>query len=310
MASWQAVRVTKEVTAGTFPPSPAAGTQTILRLTENSSFPTQHKALYWTVRDAGGSNRPVQTGTAQFDTAGKFMTLFYPSQAKLLLDWAITLGGTFPVLVPQSFTIDHVQVTEDPSFTLRYRRYLGCYCENFNLTANNTAASSRAKLEFDFRYTNISDTITVTDFPTPALSDYPQEQPYGLQEAGTGFTLGTSRSSFTMLNLSVKNILRPLYDESALPQAIRWCGRDVTLGTRVRFKTLTDQSNFEAQTALACALVFNDGTTTTTFDLQSQTRVSQFTREQPLDNVPYSPLTAMAYLDGTSGTDLTVAVAP
>jgi hypothetical protein len=310
MASWQAIRITKEATPGTFNASATAADKAHIRLTENSAFPTQPAAIYWTVRGAEGSNRPAQTGTAQFNTAGKLTTLFYPSQAKLLMDWATALGGTYPALIPQSVTIDHIQQTEDPSFTLRYRRFLGCYVQNMNLTSNNPGAASRAKLEFDILFLDYVDTITVTDFPTPAQADYPQDQPYGFQEAGAGFILGTARTSFSMLNLSVKNILRAVYDESALPQVIRWCGRDISLATNFRFKNLTDRAAFEAQTALDCSVAFTDETTTTTFDFQSQARINQFSRDQPLDNVPRTPLSVMGYLDPASNTDLTVTVTP
>ncbi|WP_422929042.1 hypothetical protein [Singulisphaera sp. PoT] len=303
--SLRAVRFTKEVTPGVFPTSPAAGTQSVLRLHANESFEAQPTPIHYNVRDAGGSNRVVQTGSAQSGTGGKLMTLFYFSQAKLLLPWALSLAGA-PLGVGTG-TFDYVWQLEDGTFA--YRRYLGATCKRFQLSANNSGDGVLCALAFDFDYLAVA-SITNTDFAVPALTAYPSDQPVVFQQLVGGLTLGSSRTNFKEISLSVENQTKPLYDEFKFPSAIRWLGRDVTFNSSFRYKSQADRTALESVSAQTASLAFTDGTNTTTFDLKTAGVIRSVSDSMPLNDAAYQGLSFASLLDATAGTDISVATTP
>jgi hypothetical protein len=306
--AFQAVRATKEVTAGTYQTSPPGSDVAQIRLTGDNAFPGRKEPLPYVLRDVSGSNRPVQTGAPQFSTKGSLTTPFYFSQANVLLPWACTLSGSPPDL--PSMTFDHKYQMADGSGTLVYQRMLGCKCRTFRLGATSTPQGSVAMQSYDFDFFNTA-TITSSDFGAIALSAYPTDQPVTFQLSAGGLELNTAaRTLYSEVSLAVTNLLDPLYDESATPTRIWWGGRDIVLTVKFRLVSQADRAAWNALTALGCSLVFTDGVTTVTFDLQGAVRITDVKDDLPMGGAPYQMLTCGGYLDTTVGTDLTVTVLP
>jgi hypothetical protein len=307
----QAVRGTKEATVGAFDASALAASITYPRLVGDNAFGAQPTPNISYVRDAAGSNRRVQAVHGNYATKGKLATLGYYSQAKLLLPWACNLiNDTGGNLKPAyTMTFDWQYQLEDSGGTMAFRRFLGAYCEDFTFKASNSGDGVKWAADFGFNYLTPA-TITVTDFAMPTLDKYPADQPAIFQQAAGLFTLGSSRVGFRSLEISVKNIFDVIYDEGTYPQAIKWCGRDVSFKTVLRFKSLGDRTDFEAVTAKTASIAITDGTTTITFDFKTNSIFGTLGDELPLGKAHYQNTDLMVMLDSTAGTDLAVTIAP
>ena len=307
----QALRFTQEVVPGTFPGSPAAGTQTNLRLVGDDAYPGRVAPNLFYVRDAAGSNRNVAAGAATFKCDGSLSTLLYYSQAKLMLPWACNIisdgGGSFKPAYTGTF--DHLAQMEDAGPTLIYDRSLGAVCESVTIRGTNGGDGVKVTFAATFKYLGIA-TITATDFPMPALTAYPAGQPVVFEQIAGNFSLGGARTGFRSFEIQVKHVIDQIYDESAYPQAIKWCGRDVSWKVDMRHRSVADRAAFNAVTAQTASIALTDGTTTITFDFKTNNIISAVTDSQPLAKAHYQSLDGMVLVDAAAGTDLAVTVAP
>lgn len=307
----QGLRWTKEVTPGTFPGSPAGGTQEYIRLVGDDAYPGRVEPNTFFVRDAAGSNRNVAAGMATWKCQGSLSTLLYYAQAKNLVLWACNIisdgaGGFKPAFTG---AFDHYSQMEDAGPTVVYDRSLGCVCDSVTIKGTNTGDGVKITFAASFLYTGVA-TITGTDFPPPALTLFPAGSPAVFPHVAGNFSLGGARTGFRSFEITVKHILDQIYDESPYPQAIKWCGRDVTLKVDVRHRSQADRTAFNAVSAQTSALSLFDGTTTIAFNFQTASIISGLTDSQPLAKAHYQSLDATVLLDASTGTDLTVTVSP
>jgi hypothetical protein len=269
------LRFTQEATWGTFNGSATSAQIMVAQLTAANSWTVRAIPNYWSLRSAGGSNRPVTTGTSTTDVKGKFTTKLYPSQAKLLCALAINLSST--PLDLGSFTADHATLYDDGTGPL-YRRYLGCKFGSGSIAATN-GADPVVSFSFDVVGKQPA-TITVTDFPEPTFVStpaYPTDNPYQFKEIAGNLTLGASRTSLRSFTLNVGNELRTPKDEGQYISQNKWTGRANTLEVDFRFLGNTDRANWEAATKLAAQFSLFDGVNTALFQMNGANVLSGVT---------------------------------
>lgn len=300
----EAVRITPEAVVGTFD---TLGVPIHIALTAGNDFTGRPTPRPYQLRDAGTSNRRVQTGFGSVGTDLKLKTPLWYSQAALLPLFC-TPAGT-PWELP-TFTLDHYQMLEGGS-TCIYERYTGCTGETLQLAGDNSPQGSIVTADLTFAFLAYSTAITVTDFPEPVLADYPWPGSVALLQHGGGhLSLGGSpRTGWNKFNISYKNILAKVYDESMYPQVITWRGRDVDFSFNLRHKVRDDRDKYLAMTANAATFSFTDGTTNVAWDFKGQNFLTGVADETPLGDVHRQGLDYACYVTAAS-TDATLTITP
>ncbi len=301
------LHVTKEATAGTFDTLAAAADKFPIRLDRANAFNALDKPINWNIRDAAGSNRPIQTGNEQVASTGTLSTILYPTQQAVLVGWACNIVGD--PLEQGTVTFDHVRMLEDPANTIVYRRYVGCKCQTFKLAATNSGDGVVVRTDYTFMHMGES-VITVADRATPALSTYPSIKPYVFQDLAGNLILGGARTNFASAEINVNNIVFPFFDESRYPSRLSWRGRDVSASIKFRMKDQTDRTAMLAASAQTMEILFDSGVTPAAyslkFDFHDSVRTLTVEEDRPLDAGFYQTVGATGYLDLTAGTDLAV----
>lgn len=305
------LRLTKEATYGTYDASALAANIVVIDLPAPNSWTVRKEPNYWVERSAGGSNRPVMTGTSTYLIKGKLTTKLRPSQAKLLCGLAINLSGAPYDL--GSFTADHAVVYDDGS-AAKYYRNLGCKFGAGTIAGSN-GQNPNVTFSFDVQGQKQA-TITGTDFPEPTYAStpaYPVDNPFTFEEIAGNLTLGTSRANLRSFSLNVGNELRGPMDELPYITALKWTGRANTLDLDFRFLSNTDRAAYEAATKLTASFALNDGVNTGTFQMFSANVISAVTDDLPWgDPGFYQKVRLSNMLDPTASpaNDLTYAQAP
>jgi hypothetical protein len=304
----EALRITKEATAGTF--DAAATLKAVIPITSTGAFSGMPTPRPFVLRDAGASNRKVQTGFGTVGTDLRLRTPFWYSFSPVLLPLFCTPSGT--PLELGTFTVDHYTMLEGPGVsTCVYNRFLGCMGESLTLAGDNTPQGTVMMADLQFPFMSYSEAITATDFPEPNLTDYPWPNSIAkFQHFGGNVSLGgTSRAGFKALSIGVKNIIAKVYDESAYPQALSWRGRDVDFAINLRHKTNADRQKFISLAANAVTVSFTDGTNTVAFDFKSQNFLTKADDERNMNDAHYQSLAYGCYVTAAS-TDMAVTITP
>lgn len=306
--AYQAVRATIEATPGTFQAAADPEEITLIPLDRDNAFPGRPTPIFWgPIRAAHSSNRPIQDGSAQIATKGSLSMFLRPSQGIILLPWACSISGT--PLDLGSITLDHITRLAPPTNTLIYQRHLGCKCNKFTLSANNNGQGVLVQTMYDYDFLNTA-TITSSDFAVPALDDYVDDLPMTFPMLAGNVTIGSSRTNFSSLSLTVENLIDPLYDEGTKPNHLYWGGRNVSLTVRIRHKTAADRTAFNAVTHQAVSFALNDGTNTFTFSLHGDCIIRDVKDDLPLRGVGSQDITVSALVDTSAGSDFDLTIAP
>jgi hypothetical protein len=298
------LRITQETTFGTYNSSPTTGQVAIVQLDQANAFTMRPKPMRWSIRTASSNNRRVQTGSSKMGYQGGLQTLIYPSQAGLLLPWFCNLDATTGQAY--SCTIDHAITMEDSGATVVYKRYLGCKVGRGVISGNADDQLMRLRLDL---IGQTQATITNTDFPTPALTDYPTDAPYVFEHLAGGLTLNGSLPEPKSFELTVENILDATFNSSAYVTRIKNCGRNVDFVTAAVYQRATDRTKFEGVTAITAEAVFTNGAHSLTFNMETQNFYDDINDDLPFDKVKYQELHMQAYLDGTAGNDFSLTIA-
>lgn len=300
----QVYELIKEVTPGTTPGSPAMGTTTFIRLV--SPVVDQPKKLMWQVRSAEGSNRRIQTGSAQNGLGLRISSLFYLSQAKLLIPAFCTPTGGFPGLT--TFTAKSFLTMEDSGATKKYTTWRGLTPESLHIHATNSGEGVKIAMDMTFIARSFDHTTTLAD---PALTVYPADLPMVFEQlAGGNLSVGGRSTAFSSFDLTIKNVLDPNYDENANPTPGFYGSRDVDWKAKFRYLDNDFRDDYEAVAAKSVSFVLTDGTTTVTFNCNDANYYSDVADDKPFDKSFAQDISGEVYLDTAAGDDLTVTVAP
>jgi hypothetical protein len=301
------LKIWKETTYGTFPaPStPVKNTDyVVIELSDSNPYTVRVKPKQKTIRTANSRNRLGKLYSTQYDLAGNLQTFAYPEQMPFLLAAACTLTSNE---IP-SYTVDHAVIMDDASNTVVYSRHLGVKVANFDLNAS--ADDQAVKLQFQLIGKNTA-TITITDFPVPAQTEFPVGRPYcfvDLASPGT-MTLSSSRSEFAGFNLTVKNHLDTPFFEAPYIGRAKWCGRDITWTNKLLYKTAADRTNYEATTATTCSAKFDNGTNSVLFNFSTFNYATAVDDDLGTDKLYYQNISWVNSWNASAGADLVITTA-
>lgn len=292
------LRVTPETTPSAFN---ASGTAYIIDLDAANAYTVRPKPLRKGLRTAGASNLRAVTIAKKKELSGNLNWTIRGSALAVLKDWCVASAG-----VLKSYTVDHVLVMEDGSATKHYDRHLGVYVQQAQFSSGESDQFFKAQLQLTGMSTA---TITATDFPEPALADYPADAFLTFEDGSGGLTLHSeTRVDIETFNLTIKNMLDPRFFVAATPQLIKYCGRDVDWTSRVSYKSTIPRTDFEAQTPIAAAITFNNGTNTVAFDMKSANYYGNVQDQLDVSKLYLQELTLEAHLDYTAGVDFSMTV--
>lgn len=301
----QYVKIWKETTYGVFanPTTPVKNTDYIVTfLDQNNSFSMRPTPKQQAIRSASGGNRRVILVGDKTSVTGSLQTLVFPEQFAFLMDAATTLtSGDL-----SSYTIDHAIV--DMSGSTRYRRYLGVKVGQANLSASADNTPFRWKLDL-IAQKPASPNITITDFPEPATTEYPTGIPFVFTHmASPGYlNIGSARSEFAGFDLSFKNMVDAPFFEGQYVSAANFCGRDIDWTNKLKFKSATDRTNYEANTATTCSASIDNGVHKAVLSFNGANFLTAVEDDLALDKCYYQNLSWSNYEDNSAGADFSYA---
>lgn len=292
------LRVTPETTPGTYN---ALGTPYIIDLDAANAYTVRPKPIRKGLRTAGASNLRAVTIAKKKELSGNLNWTIRGSALAVLADWCLPTSG-----VLKSYTVDHVIVMEDSGATKHYDRHLGMYVQQAQFSSGESDQFFKAQLQLQGMSTAV---ITATDFPEPALADYPADAFLTFEDGSAGLTLHSeTRVDIETFNLTIKNMLDVRFFAAATPQKIKYCGRDVDWTSRVSYKSAVPRTDFEAMTPIAASITFANGTDTVAFDMKSANYYADVTDALDVSKLYLQELKLESHLDYAAGTDFTMTV--
>jgi hypothetical protein len=312
MAGLQLVRLTKEVAYNTFPTSPAGGTQQDIFLPVGNAMTVRAMPQFSEIRDAGQANRKIRKNIGRTAVSGSIQSLLFPTQAAYVLDLAAGITGVAPCLDLPSFSIDNLQVL--PVCASVYRRYTGCKVGQFTITADQSEGGMYASWKADIMGSTPR-TITSTDFPTPALSAFPADDPFEFFHIAGHVTIGGARTDIQSLQFTINNMTKSFPNEARYVSNVGWFGRDVGLSMKLLYKSNSDRQHYEQGDKQAVSIAFDTGVSTLTLNMQAVNNIDSVEDDLPLDDFFTQTLSLSALVDpastagpGGSATDFSFAV--
>lgn len=290
------LRITPELVPGTFQ---TAGVHTLIDIDSANSYTVRPKPFTIDTRTAGAYNRRWIRTSKKHSVEGNLNLLMHGSMAAPFVDWAVAQAN-----VLKSYTVDYCVTEEDTGSTIIYSRDSGCYIEQAQLTAGESDQLIRAQLQIVAMARTV---ITITEFPTPALTDYPTDALLVFEDATAGLQLGgVARLDIETFNLTIKNMIDKRYFVSASPQLLKYCGRDIDWTSRVSFKSSVPRTAFEAQTAIAGSITFGNGTHSLVIGLNSKNYYNSVADQIDHSKVFLNELTLSSFVDPAIGDELTL----
>lgn len=289
----QWLRATKESVYGTFDGDAVAGDVCWFRLVGANAFNMRSVPQRRTIRSADGGNRRRQQVSARKVVAGRLNTLFYPSQAKFVLDAALALTAhDLP-----SYTLDYFD-------SVQVHRFTGCKVGSLALAGSADADHLTAGIDWTGQKRD------ATTLAQPLDSAFPSEVPYVHVESKGLLSIGGVSTKYSQINVTVSNTLAPTWDEDEWITALYYAGRNVDLTTRLQYVAATMRTAFEAQTSLAVSTAWQRaGGLKTTLDLKGLNFAAGLDDDLPLDGATYQTLRLESYYDQSAATDCSYSVA-
>lgn len=295
----QFLKIYNETSYGVFanPGSPVLNTDyVVVRLVDNNAFTMREKPKQSALRTADGLNRRFYHIADKSDVQGSLQTVWFPEQTSFFFNWASTISS----YDLGSVTIDHA--IADMSGTINYTRYLGVKVNKLGVSAS--ADSTPFKLNFDL-IAQEPVAITISDFAEPAQSLYPATRPYVFTDmASPGYlSLGSSRSEFAGVDLTFDNLIDAPFFEPKFITAANFCGRNISYSNKLKFKSITDRTNFVASTASTNSMRVDNGTHHTILTFNAQNFYDAVDDDLALDKCYYQTISWQNYYDSYNTAD-------
>jgi hypothetical protein len=333
MAAREFVRIGIESTYGVTKTSPVLGTDMFyMRLDREGAFAPSPAPNVVEIPYGGGF---VTKADEADDTVGvpfRFQFRLFPGlYSSTLLNWAITpinSGRTAPWVTTvgsnselpvgdlASLTFYHAVLKEDGA-TYDRKKYLGCKCTDWELSAQETgdgrvwtiSGNGRAQKVVGNPW-DVSADPDATEFAAPADTDYPTA-PYVFGDLGRGtgtVTIATNRAATCyQLRMRGRNTLAPNFYTGRFLFADRFCGREVTAEVGLRYKASPDDRlSFWSRTQLSTEFLLDCSTNTIKIDFNAKNTILPWERQLPLDREYMQMLTLKNSWDPALGTDITL----
>jgi hypothetical protein len=295
VGSSQYLRFTKETTYGVYDATQhGTANELWMRLEGDNVFTPRRVQAVKYIRGADGFNRKVIGYNPRYTIAGDYSGSLYPTQAAVLLGWALTLSSNDL----GSFTIDYFD-------GIRPISYLGAKIGKLGVNADNSSDAAKLKLGLIAQ----QQAAPNVNFVAPAATAFPSENPYLFQELAGNLTINAARTNFKEIALTVDNKLAPTFNELAYISLCPFAGRDVSLEATVQYVATTDRTTFETTppTNFAATLEFIKASPahTLTINLESTNQLVSVSDMIPLGGVIYQKLMIDTLWDRTAANDVT-----
>ena len=288
------LRITPETTPGTFN---STGAHTIIDIEQSNAYTVRPRPITVDIRTAGAFNRRWKRVSKKASLEGTLNWLMHGSQAAVFVDWSIAASNAL-----KSYTVDHCVMMEDDSSTKIYSRDLGVYVRQAELLASEQDQVLRAQLQLVGMERTV---IAATDFPTPVLTDFPTDAILTFEDASAGLSLHTaSRLDLESFHLTIKNLIDVRYFVALWPQKLKYCGRDIDWTSRLAYSAAIPRADYEAQTPLAAAIIFNNGTNALTLNLNSQNYYGDVQDQIDHSKVFLQEINLSSFVDSATGDEL------
>lgn len=310
------VMLVKESSYGVPMTSPVVGVDSIyLRLGDGTDI--QDDPMIQTIPYGGGRTTAACAWSDQRRHEGTINTKLYPTQAKLLLDWWLTNindarttpwvttdpNGMSPPTDLASMSIYDAIQERDGTFTRLAHRGAKVKSGTLSASADGDARAWNLQLQVQ---AGAVETVTDTEFPAPAETDYPCG-PFVFSHIAGKLKIGSSRSLFDNISFSADNGLVAKYFESQTPSMLNTYGRNTTLGLAlVRKKTPDDYASFKSVLPQDAELELNNGARFVKIDLHGNNHWDAMAKQLPDGDVYGWQAALRNKWDAAQATDLTV----
>ncbi len=270
----------------------------------------------------------------KLECKGRLVTKLYAGPlSQFLLQWAaqqINTGQTSPWTTTEpagdlaSVAIYHAIMRSDG--TIKRRVYLGTKVDGWDLDVSedgtiatlsmDLSASTPQGNQFD---SSIDPTAGTFPAPTDSPNQYPGPGvtgPYVFTHASGGLTIGSARTQFQSIKLSVKNQIARRFWANRFVNLMRFVGRATTLEA-VNFYAPSpdDRTDYEGllgfqttgtvpYSSTAVTFELNNGTHSVTFGLNNNSVFTTFEDQLPLNDLYTQTMTITNQWDPTAGSDL------
>ena len=140
--------------------------------------------------------------------------------------------------------------------------------------------------------------------------------PYVFVHASGGLTIGSARTQFQSLKLASKNVLARRFWANRFINLMRFVGRSTTLEAinfyapspddRTSYEGLLGFNTGAGYTGSTCTFELNNGTHSVTFNLETNSVITTFEDQLPLNDLYTQAMTITNQWDPANSADLTM----
>ncbi len=301
-----------------------------IRLDGPNTFTMRPRPVMVAVPYGGGVAIDAFHVADKIECKGRLQTKLYAGPlSQFLLQWGgqqINSGQTSPWTTTEpagdlaSVAIYHAVARSDG--TIKRRVYLGCKVDGWDLEVSEDKTIATLSLAISGstpqgnQFDSSSDP-TSAHFPAPTDTQMPAggtTGPYVFVHASGGLTIGSARTQFQSLKLSSKNVLARRFWANRFINLMRFVGRSTTLemqnfyvpspDDRTAYEGLLGFNSGAGYTGSVCTFELNNGTHTATFNLETNSIITTFEDQLPLNDLYTQTSTVHCQWDPSSSTDL------
>jgi hypothetical protein len=299
-----------------------------IRLDGANTFTMRSRPVMVAVPYGGGVAIDAFRVADKIECKGRLVTKLYAGAlSQFLLQWGgqqINSAQTSPWTTTEpagdlaSVACYHAITRSDGS--IKRRVYLGCKVDGWNIDVSEDSTIATLSLDVSGstpqgnQFDSSTDPTAVT-FPPPTDVQLPTN-PYVFVHASGGLTIGSARTQFQSLKLASKNVLARRFWANRFINLMRFVGRSTTLEAinfyapspddRTSYEGLLGFNTGAGYTGSTCTFELNNGTHSVTFNLETNSVITTFEDQLPLNDLYTQAMTITNQWDPANSADLTM----
>ena len=299
-----------------------------IRLDGANTFTMRPRPVMVAVPYGGGVAIDAFRVADKIECKGRLVTKLYAGAlSQFLLQWGgqqINSAQTSPWTTTEpagdlaSVACYHAITRSDGS--IKRRVYLGCKVDGWNIDVSEDSTIATLSLDVSgstpqgYQFDSSTDPTAVT-FPPPTDVQLPTN-PYVFVHASGGLTIGSARTQFQSLKLASKNVLARRFWANRFINLMRFVGRSTTLEAinfyapspddRTSYEGLLGFNTGAGYTGSTCTFELNNGTHSVTFNLETNSVITTFEDQLPLNDLYTQAMTITNQWDPANSADLTM----
>ncbi len=303
-----------------------------IRLDGANVFTMRPRPVMVAVPYGGGVAIDAFRVSDKIECKGRLVTKLYAGPlSQFLLQWGsqqINSGQTSPWTTTEpagdlaSVACYHAITRSDGS--IKRRVYLGCKVDGWDIDVSEEGTIATLSMDISGstpqgNQFDLSTDPSATTFPAPADAQMPTgglTGPYVFVHASGGLTIGSARTQFQSLKLASKNVLARRFWANRFINLMRFVGRSTTLEAinfyapspddRTSYEGLLGFNTGAGYTGSTCTFELNNGTHSVTFNLETNSVITTFEDQLPLNDLYTQAMTITNQWDPANSADLTM----